>query len=81
MNNIAMQFELNLNSVQILKIHYESLCLLQPHYPATRTPKQLLYNYITTIPWKYKKLMNKMPCHKIREFFCSCKLIVRDTSM
>jgi hypothetical protein len=29
---------------------------------ATKTPKQLIYNYTTTKTWKYEKLINKMPC-------------------
>jgi hypothetical protein len=40
--------------------HYEKLCPQILQYPATRALKQLIYNYIATIPWKYKKLKNKM---------------------
>jgi hypothetical protein len=40
--------------------HYENLCLLQPHCFVTRAPKQLIYNYTTTIPWKYKELIIKI---------------------
>jgi hypothetical protein len=29
--------------------HYEKLCPSQAHCFATRAPKQLIYNYITTI--------------------------------
>jgi hypothetical protein len=42
-------------------IHYEKLCPLHPHCLTIRAPKQLIYNYITTIPWKYKELIFKMP--------------------
>ncbi len=44
---------------------------------ATRAPKQLIYNYITTIPWKYEKLINKMSCQKIKDLNCNCKLVAR----
>jgi hypothetical protein len=33
-------------------IDYEKLCPPQPHYLITRVPKQLIYNYITIVPWK-----------------------------
>ncbi len=36
--------------------HYEKLCPQKPHYPTTKDFKQLIYNYATTIPWKYKEL-------------------------
>jgi hypothetical protein len=42
--------------------HYENLCLQQLDCLITRAPKQLIYNCITTIPWKYNKLINKMSC-------------------
>jgi hypothetical protein len=45
---------LNINNIYM---HYEKLCMSQPHRPATRAPKQLIYNYITTIPWKYEELI------------------------
>ncbi len=35
--------------------HYEKLCPQQLDYPTTRAPKQLIYNYIATVPWKYDK--------------------------
>jgi hypothetical protein len=31
--------------------------------PTTKAPKQLINIYTTIIPWKYKKLIKKMP-HK-----------------
>jgi hypothetical protein len=34
--------------------HYEKSCLLKPLCFATKTPKQLIYNYIITRAWKYK---------------------------
>jgi hypothetical protein len=37
--------------------HYEKLCSPQAHCFAIRTPKQLIYNNITTILWKYEKLL------------------------
>jgi hypothetical protein len=40
-------------------IHYEKLCPLQPHCLANRALKQVIYNYITTIPWKYEELIKK----------------------
>jgi hypothetical protein len=40
-------------------IHYEKLCPLQPPCLANRALKKLIYNYITTIPWKYEKLIFK----------------------
>jgi hypothetical protein len=54
---------LNINNVYM---HYEKLCMSQPHHLATRTPKQLIYNYITTIPWKYEELTKKKLCKKSR---------------
>jgi hypothetical protein len=41
--------------------HYEKLCPQKPQYPTARALKQLIYNYLITIPWKYKELKNKMP--------------------
>jgi hypothetical protein len=49
------------------------LCLQQLDYPTTRVPKQLIHNYITTIPWKYDKLINKIPRQKIR----NCIVVAR----
>ncbi len=46
---------------QIKEDHYEKLCPQQLDYPTTIAPEQLIYNCITTIPWKYDKLINKMP--------------------
>jgi hypothetical protein len=40
-------------------IHYEKLCPPQPHCLANRASKQLIYNYTTTIPWKYLEFNNK----------------------
>jgi hypothetical protein len=34
----------------------------QLDYHTTKVPKQLIYNCIVTIPWKYDKLIYKMPC-------------------
>jgi hypothetical protein len=36
-----------------MSYHYEKLCPLQVDYPTIRTPKQLIYNYIAIVPWKY----------------------------
>jgi hypothetical protein len=36
---------------------------------ATRTPKQLIYNYATIAPWKYENLINKMLGYKIKELY------------
>jgi hypothetical protein len=57
--------------------HYEKLCSEQLDYPTIRASKQLIYNCITTIPWKYNKLINKMPHQKIKELYYSCKLVAR----
>jgi hypothetical protein len=35
-------------------LHDEKFCLLEPHYHATKFPKQLIYNYITIRTWKHK---------------------------
>jgi hypothetical protein len=35
-------------------LHDENFCLPEPHYHATKIPKQLIYNYITTRTWEYK---------------------------
>jgi len=50
-------------------IHYVKLCPWQLDHPITRAPKQLIYNCIATIPWKYDKFINKMPCHKINKLY------------
>ncbi len=42
-------------------IHYEKLCSPKPHYVATRALKQLIYDYVPTIPWKYGELKNRKP--------------------
>jgi hypothetical protein len=57
--------------------HYENLCMWQLNYPTTKAPKQLIYNYIAIVPWKYNKLINKMSRQKIKELYCSCKLVAR----
>jgi hypothetical protein len=44
---------------------------------ATKVPKQLIDNYIATVPWKYNKLINKMSRQKIKELYCSYKLVAR----
>jgi len=59
------------------KKHYEKLCPRQLDYFTTKVPKQLIYKCITTIPWEYNKLINKMPHQKIKELYYSCKLIAR----
>jgi len=43
-----------------LATHYEKSCPQQLNYHATRGPKQLIYNYFTIIPWKYKELIIKI---------------------
>ncbi len=48
----------------------------QLDYCTTRVPKQLIYNYIATIPWKYDKLIFLNPCQKIKELYCTCKMYV-----
>ncbi len=53
------------------------LCPQQLNYLTTRVPKQLIYNCITIVPWKYDKLINKIPHQKIKELYCSCKLVAR----
>jgi hypothetical protein len=45
----------------ILFQNYEKLCLQKPHYLVIKALKQLIYNYITNIPWKYGELKNEMP--------------------
>jgi hypothetical protein len=49
-------------------IHYEKLCSLQPHCPTTKAPKQVIYNYIATIPWKYEKLVKNAQVEKSRSY-------------
>jgi hypothetical protein len=44
--------------------HYEKSCLPKPHYPTTRTPKQLLCNYIITKTWKYRWLIKECNIRK-----------------
>jgi hypothetical protein len=68
---------LEVTSEPLVLTHYEKLCPQQLNYPTTRAPKQLIYNYIVTIPWKYDKLINKMPHQKIKELYCSSKLVTR----
>ncbi len=41
-----------------LDIDYEKLCSPKPHYVATRALKQLIYNYVPIILWKYGELKN-----------------------
>jgi hypothetical protein len=41
-------------SSSTFKCHYDKLCLQKLHYFATRAFKQLICNYIATIPWKYQ---------------------------
>jgi len=56
-NQIHMQLEPQIN--------YEKLHPLKPNSHATKTTNQLLYNYVTTSPWKYGEFKNKMPCQII----------------
>jgi len=60
-------------------IDYEKSCLLKPYYLVTKAPKQVIYNYTTTKVWKYGQLINKIPCQKIKELYCSCNLISNGT--
>jgi hypothetical protein len=53
--------------------------MLQPQYFVTRTPKQLIYNYITTIPWKYNELIIKSDTLKNQRLYCNCMLVARET--
>jgi len=39
------------------------MSIVEPHYFTTGTQKQLIYNYITTRKWKYKKLVNNINDH------------------
>jgi hypothetical protein len=59
------------------KKNYEKLCMWQLNYLTTKVPKQLIYNCITTVPWKYDKLINKMPHQKIKELYYSYKLVAQ----
>jgi len=34
--------------------HYEKSCMLEPHYHAIKTPKQIIYHYTTTKASKYR---------------------------
>jgi hypothetical protein len=58
-----------------MSYRYEKLCLRHLDYPITKASKQLIYNCIATIPWKYDKLINKMSCQKIKELYYSFKLV------
>ncbi len=33
----------------------------------------------TTRTWKYMQLINKMPCQKIKELYCSCNIVSNGT--
>jgi hypothetical protein len=59
--------------------HYEKSFSSKPHYPTTKAPKQLIYNYSTTRAWKYGQLINKIPHKKIKELFNSCNLTTNGT--
>jgi hypothetical protein len=59
------------------KKHYEIFCLRQLDYLTTKVPKQLICNCIAIVPWKYDKLINKMPHQKIKELYYSYKLVAR----
>jgi hypothetical protein len=52
---------------------------VRPHCLATRSPKELIYNNITTKAWNYKQLINKIPHYKIRELYYNCNLIANET--
>jgi hypothetical protein len=56
-------------------LHYEKYCLPKPRCHVVKTPKQLIYNYTTIKAWKYKQLINEMPCQKIRGLYCNCNLV------
>ncbi len=60
-------------------MHYEKLCMLQPHCLAIGAPKQLIYNYTTIIQWKYEELIKRMSCEKTKKLYCSCKLVAKET--
>jgi hypothetical protein len=38
--------------------HYEKLHPPKPHYPTTKTQKQLIYKYYAIIPWVLQLLCN-----------------------
>jgi hypothetical protein len=57
--------------------HYEKLCAQKPHYLAITTLKQLICNYVTSIPWKYGPLKNTMPHWEFVEFYYNCILVPR----
>jgi hypothetical protein len=44
----------------LVDIHHEKLCPQKLQHLAIRCSKQLICNYVTTIPWKYEELKNKM---------------------
>jgi hypothetical protein len=52
--------------VHELFTHYEKLRPRQLDHPITRAPKQLIYNCIIIVPWKYDKLINKMHVKRLR---------------
>jgi hypothetical protein len=64
-----------IHKVGICKDYYEESYMLKPHCPATKTLKQLIYNYNTTRAWKYRQLIDKMSSQKIKELYCSCNLV------
>ncbi len=55
--------------------NYENSRPLKAHYPVTKGPKQLIYNYIIIRAWKYKQLINKMSCQKIKELYYSLNVV------
>jgi hypothetical protein len=56
--------------------HHGKSCSSKPHYLATRLPKQLIYNYITTRIWhKSKQLIIKCHARKSR----SCTIVANGT--
>jgi hypothetical protein len=51
----SMDLEYNIDGQWRNNLQYEKLCLWQLDYPTTKAPKQLIYNCIANIPWKYDK--------------------------
>lgn len=74
----TLLFNIMIHGVNVIgSNHYEKTCMQKCHYHVTITLRQLFYNYITIIPWKYRELKNKRSRYKILEFFCSCILVLR----
>jgi hypothetical protein len=58
-----------------IDVHYKKSCPSEPHCFAIRVPKQLIYNYTIIKAWKYRQLINKMPCLKIKELYLCHQVI------